>query len=433
MKQVKFSDATINQNVENQAVEKLEKMITEKFMKEQESLKDNISVLEKKLKRKQNENQNLIDNIEKLTKAELDRVSDIYDLKEALEMRDKECQKLSDELAVKTKEQIENIKVKDLQCELEDTKKVLKFTTDELWLLKEKLKVESAKVKRKNDLENNNIIGAAEIQNLNKVIASQREEIAELNDMISRGDNIIKQKDNEIVNLRKSLEKDKAMMEGEVSNLRCLMTEENETVHQIQEEMSRLLKIIAKDQDELQMKERDIEQLTDDNNAIQEKLVAMEEIVESQRQEIKQFKEDQKKQNDMKSMIESYKAKVEDSMKLIAEKSKEIENLQGSDNSGLNETAALKVILTDKDKHIETLENDVKQLQQELENERQVTLHVQFTQEKELMFKEREIYTLNTILTQERKVLLDKEEEIKKLRSNFENKVKYVQDTYVVA
>ena len=88
------------------------------------------------------------------------------------------------------------------------------------------------------------------------------------------------------------------------------MTEENETVHQIQEEMSRLLKIIAKDQDELQMKEKDIEQLTDDNNAIQEKLVAMEEIVESQRQELKQFKEDQKKQNDMKSMIESYKVKV---------------------------------------------------------------------------------------------------------------------------
>jgi len=36
----------------------------------------------------------------------------------------------------KNKEQSENIKVKDLECELEDTKKVLKFTTDEVWLLK---------------------------------------------------------------------------------------------------------------------------------------------------------------------------------------------------------------------------------------------------------------------------------------------------------
>ena len=39
------------------------------------------------------------------------------------------------------------------------------------------------------------------------------------------------------------------------------------------------------------------------------------------------------------------------------------------------------------------------------------------------MLKEKELSTLNTILTQERKVMLDKEEEIKKLRECLENQV----------
>ena len=159
VKQVKFTDAKQDSsNGENSALEKLEKMITEKFVKEQETLRESITALEKKLKRKQNENQNLLDNIEKLTKTELDRVSDIFDLKETLRNRDEECLRLSDELAVKTKEQLENIRVKDLEGELDDLRKVLKFTTDELWLLKEKCKVESTKTKRKHDMENNNTI-----------------------------------------------------------------------------------------------------------------------------------------------------------------------------------------------------------------------------------------------------------------------------------
>ena len=55
-----------------------------------------------------------------------------------------------------------------------------------------------------------------------------------------------------------------------------------------------------------------------------------------------------------------------------------------------------------------------------------MTAHVQFTQERELMLKEKELTALNTILTQERKVLLDKEEEIKILRGDleYENKNK---------
>ena len=435
VKQVKFLEQ--KSDVGNDVVEKLEKMITEKFMKEQETLKDNISVLEKKLRRKQNENQNLIDNIEKLTKAELDRVSEIYDLKEALQIRDKECQKLSDELAVKTKEEIENIKVKDLECELEDTRKVLKFTTDELWLLKEKLKVESSKVRRKNDIENNNVVSAEELKNLKNIIETQKEEVEQLNNIITRGDDIIKEKDRELEKLKKEMKTNKIQCEGEISSLRCLMTEENETVHQIQEEMSRLLKIIASDQDALQMKDKDIEQLTDDNNAIQEKLESLEKVVESQKEELAKNQQDLMKQEELKTMIETYKSKVNESMSLIAEKSKQVEQLQNvskHNNESVNQLEVKKINdeLDLKNDQIEKLQQELqsrdemmKQLKLETENERQVALHVQFSQEKELMYKEREIFTLNTILTQERKVLLDKEEEIKKMRGESrDNQVK---------
>ena len=126
-KQVTFSHPEVN--IEDK-VEQLEKMITHKFGKEQEVLKETIANLEKKLKRKQNENQNLLENIAKISENELHRVTDIYDMKEALEIRNKECEKLSDELAVKMKEQIENVKVKDLESELEETRKVLKCTTE---------------------------------------------------------------------------------------------------------------------------------------------------------------------------------------------------------------------------------------------------------------------------------------------------------------
>ena len=63
--------------------------------------------------------------------------------------------------------------------------------------------------------------------------------------------------------------------------------------------------------------------------------------------------------------------------------------------------------------------------QVEVENERRVAAHVQFTQERELMIKEKELAALNTILTQERRLLLDKEEEVKTLRAAVEidNKV----------
>ena len=333
VKQVKFTDAKPDCNGENSALEKLEKMITEKFVKEQETMRDSITALEKKLRRKQNENQNLIDNIEKLTKAELDRVSDIYDLKETLRNRDEECVRLSDDLAVKTKEQLENIRVKDLEGELDDLRKVLKFTTDELWLLKEKVKVESSKTRRKHDIENNNSIDqnlVVEMKNMKALLDTQKEEMEEQNEMIDKGDSIIKQKDKEIDKLKRALMSDQEKMtitEGEYSSLRCLMTEENETVHQIQEEMSRLLKIIANDQEAMVTKDKEIEELSGKNESLDRDLEKVKGHLLERTEELDNAKKCQEKQEAMVEMIESYKTKIKESMGIIEEKSKEIEKL----------------------------------------------------------------------------------------------------------
>merc|ERR1719500_625147 len=93
--------------------------------------------------------------------------------------------------------------------------------------------------------------------------------------MIDKGDSIIKQKDNEIDKLKRALMSDQEKMtitEGEYSSLRCLMTEENETVHQIQEEMSRLLKIIANDQEAMVTKDKEIEELSGKNESLDKDL-----------------------------------------------------------------------------------------------------------------------------------------------------------------
>ena len=374
VKQVKFTDAKQDSsNGENSALEKLEKMITEKFVKEQETLRESITALEKKLKRKQNENQNLLDNIEKLTKTELDRVSDIFDLKETLRNRDEECLRLSDELAVKTKEQLENIRVKDLEGELDDLRKVLKFTTDELWLLKEKCKVESTKTKRKHDIENNNTIDqnmVVEMRKLKALMETQKEEMLELNEVIDKGDNIIKNKDKEIDKLKRALRSDQEKMtitEGEYSSLRCLMTEENETVHQIQEEMSRLLKIIANDQDVMVNKDKEIEELSNKNDSLTKELEICQEKLDEKTKDLDTAKNIQEKQDAMVEMIESYKMKIKESMGIIEEKSKEIEKL--------NQGCKIRSSDAEKDKQIATLH------EQKSEMEKKIIQHSQKSQE----------------------------------------------------
>ena len=486
MKQVTFTNnsITLEQNDENT------------------KLKETILNLEKKLKRKQNENQNLLDNIEQVTKEEFERVTELYELKEAFQNQKNEMEKLSDELAIKTKEELDNLKLNDLQDELKETKKALKKSTDEMWLLKEKINSETD-TKRIKEKEKSRI--EAQNNKFNQEIQSQLQEIEQLNGLLTRGDEIIKSKEREITSLHKRLQQDKEVIkskEGEFINLKSLMSEENETVHQIEQEVTRLLKIIAQDQRIIVQKDEDINYLkkclndihisTDDtknendNETKLQKLNA--EVVDMKKQltekdeQIAQLQKSLYHQENILTTFESLKVKIKESMLTIEQKSQEIQRLQenASSDKNVEEMNNLRKDLEDKIKKLELLTNKIqtkdimiekfeteqrnmkahierlnvenlevqsyqeqinkellilkdesnklvkgndekiKCLEAEITKERQVGAHVQFTQEREILEKEREIEMLNTILAQERKVLRDNEQKIQQELINSE-------------
>ena len=70
----------------------------------------------------------------------------------------------------------------------------------------------------------------------------------------------------------------------------------------------------------------------------------------------------------------------------------------------------------------------IERLNKEILQEQQIVAHVQVTQEKEIIEKEKEIFLLNTILTQERQTLTEKEREIENLSSMI-YQVKYAHTT----
>ena len=60
-------------------------------------------------------------------------------------------------------------------------------------------------------------------------------------------------------------------------------------------------------------------------------------------------------------------------------------------------------------------DHDIAGLRRAIQQEQEIVAHVQLTQEKEIIEKEREIAVLNAILTQERQTILDREQEIGRL------------------
>merc|ERR1712013_769942 len=60
-------------------------------------------------------------------------------------------------------------------------------------------------------------------------------------------------------------------------------------------------------------------------------------------------------------------------------------------------------------------DHDIASLRRAIQQEQEIVAHVQLTQEKEIIEKEREIAALNAILSQERQIILDREAEIGKL------------------
>ena len=71
---------------------------------------------------------------------------------------------------------------------------------------------------------------------------------------------------------------------------------------------------------------------------------------------------------------------------------------------------------------------EIERQKKEILQEQQIVAHVQVTQEKEIIEKEKETFILNTILKQERQAVMEKEREKEKL-SNLRYQVKYAHTT----
>eukprot|EP00092_Neocalanus_flemingeri_P053279 GFUD01062570.1.p1 GENE.GFUD01062570.1~~GFUD01062570.1.p1 ORF type:complete len:852 (+),score=326.90 GFUD01062570.1:43-2598(+) len=452
-KQVSFA---LQEGLIEDKVEKLETRITERLGNSQDEFQEKkIENLEKKLKRKQNESNNLMENMGKFKENEDKMSFEIRDLKQELEVKTKELEKLADELAVKAKEQIDNVRVTDLQSELQDTQKVLKRTTDEIWLLKERFRVENENGNKKDreiakltcavsDLENTNKSqNMKENQNYKaievdlekhmKELESQRNEIIQLNDLVSEADEIVKEKEKEISWLNDLVHKEQSEIqerEGDYLNLKCLMTEENETVHQIESEMRRLVNIIAEDQEALQIRDNQIislqhslrekdEFLRNECNDVCNTKHGIEEMF--QKTEEEKNSEILKVRNEMKTLADTFeseifdmKVELEGQKNIIEKKNLEIEDMAYSkdgqdDIMQGQEVLELKIeelmnIIEGKNMEIDKLQLDDKS--QEVTASRNETLQKEMLVLKvSLQQKDSDIKSLNELLDRKEEII----------------------------
>ena len=225
------------------------------------------------------------------------------------------------------------------------------------------------------------------------------------------------------------------------------MTEENETIHQVQQEMSRLLQIISDDQEAMVLKDKTIADLGREKDNLNIKISNLKSSLEEKDKRLDEAEGNIKRQTDLLEMIETYKGKVKEAMDVIAVKSQQLESYSSRDAAteskeieSLREElktiesareqqqlrheelekshSHLQLTLQSLQSAVAAKDEEIGRLSQEVDNERKVAHHVQYTQERELMMKEKEMITLSRILTEERKVLLEKEEEIKQLNDN---------------
>jgi len=423
-KQKQVSFAPQNELMENK-VERIEKMMTTAENAIDVAEKDLVEKMEKKLKRKQNEIINLIETINKCQENEKMLDDEVKNLKELLTDKSKEAERLSDDLALKTKEQMDNIRVTDLKSELEDVKNMLKKTTDENWIIKEKLRIDQENIVKKDheisklsifisELESSNQINHNKDNDINSVLKADLQkcveeleankyEIKQLTSLVTKADEIVKEKEQEILFLNNLAHKDQMEIkekENDYINLKCLMTEENETVHQIENEMKRMMNIIAEDQEALtikenmiislqnqlkervgnslngeacQCKEKDLQinKLKDELETLGRKLesekfclkVELEDFKSKQEMKINEFIEEREKQASLIS--DELRLKIEELMQIIEDKNEEIVQLK-SENEGTEsassrieilqkETLALKMSLQQKDLDIKSL------------------------------------------------------------------------------
>jgi len=172
----------------------------------------------------------------------------------------KDNQLLADQLAVKLKEEMENIRVVDLESELDESKRRTTKLSEENWLLQEKLRVELetghrresevAALQARAPIEDSEAVKEKLAAAL-KAVKDLTQEVEGLNGLVSRADEIVKEKEREIAWLSEMLDKHSSQIqetESDYQSLQHCMTEENETVHQIEREMVRLIQVIQDEQ-----------------------------------------------------------------------------------------------------------------------------------------------------------------------------------------
>jgi len=169
----------------------------------------------------------------------------------------------------------------------------------------------------------------------------------------------------------------------------------------------------------VQQKEMDIKSLNEliqnQESIISKNDSAIEQYISEVNELKKTLNEDKTKESKSSEnfeLLESLKEKLENEQKAHTKVQDELSSLRielesfKKDNPTTNES---------KGSLLKSYEEEIVKLKQEIAQEKQVIAHVQVSQEKEIMEKEKEIFILNKILTEERKVLLEKEQEIDKL------------------
>jgi len=328
------------ENLIENKVDKLEKILNEKLSVGQDVQDD----LEKQLLDKESE---LLDkNTETLALEK--KVSELKETEEKmrkeLEAAKAEGVRMADQLATQAKEQMDSVKVTDLQAELADTKTALKRVTEEAWLVKEKLRVEVENGQKRQDdtLAAQNLATQEKIASMQEELDMSRLQVKQLNDLVSEADEIVKDKEREVVQLTESTDRDRMLIkerDGEYLDLKCLMSEENETVHQIESEMKRLLNIISEDQETILQKEKQV-------ISLQKALRAKDEFLRKESADVSDTKHDIEKmfQQTLEEKNEEINEIEKEMQAIIDEKESEIFELrvaleEKKQNSGDSEEA----------------------------------------------------------------------------------------------
>ena len=201
----------------------IKKFVEEKVGNNQNNCQEQ---MEKALKRKQKLNDILLETINKYKENEERLLDGISDLEEALAIKSNESDKHADELALKRKELLENIRVTDLQREREDTRNILKKTTEEICSLKEQLRIEheNGQIKESEIVKLTCIVSDLEMKNTKnsditgkieeKLITcleeeeKQKSEIHKLKNLLSGTNEILEEKEKEVSCLNEIRQRD---------------------------------------------------------------------------------------------------------------------------------------------------------------------------------------------------------------------------------